>query len=180
MSLPGDPQYVEQKVVTWLAAGFIKGVGVQLLLCAAETLVWILIGSPTGTCCIDCCVFFLWLSLSGCLCVAVCSLFVCLFVCVCAHLHSYRGLLQALMMFAEWKASSEALPNHMLIKIPTLQWLYPLNLWSPPLVLLSLTTYITWHVNTESSHWYGPHPQWNQLYFCLVLIWNVIQMLIKC
>lgn len=54
-----DKQYVAQKTVTWLEAGFIKGVGVQLLLCAAETLAWILIGSPTHTCRIDCCVFFL-------------------------------------------------------------------------------------------------------------------------
>lgn len=41
-----EKQYAEQKVGTWLAAaGFIKGVSVQPLLGATETLVWVLIGS---------------------------------------------------------------------------------------------------------------------------------------
>lgn len=41
-----EKQYVEQKVGTRLAAaGFIKGVSVQPLLGATETLVWVLIGS---------------------------------------------------------------------------------------------------------------------------------------
>lgn len=127
-----DKQYVEQKTVTWLAAGFIKGVGVQLLLCATETLVWILIGSPTGTRCIDCCVFSLWLPLSGCLCAVL-----------CVHLCGYCEPLQALMMFAEWKASCEAFPNHMLIKMPSLQWHRPLTFWTLPLVFFDYLYYMT-------------------------------------
>lgn len=42
-----DKQNVEQKTELWQAAGFVKGVGVQLLLCATESVVWVLIGSPT-------------------------------------------------------------------------------------------------------------------------------------
>lgn len=41
-----DKQNVEQKAELWRVAGFIKGVGVQLLLCATESLVCVLIGSP--------------------------------------------------------------------------------------------------------------------------------------
>lgn len=63
---------------------------------------------------------FLWLPLSACLCVAVCS-----FVIVSPW---------ALMMFAEWKASCEAFPNHVLIKMPFLQRHHPLTF---PLVLVT-------------------------------------------
>lgn len=43
-----DKQYVEQKAVTEVVAGFIKRDGVELLLCATEDFIWVLIGSPTG------------------------------------------------------------------------------------------------------------------------------------
>lgn len=54
-----DEYCVVVDAMTWLGAGFIKGASVQRLLCATETLVCVLIGSATGTRCIDCCVFFL-------------------------------------------------------------------------------------------------------------------------
>lgn len=110
-------QRVVQRSVTWLAAWFIKGAAVWHLLCAIETLVWILIGSPTGTRAIDHCVFFLWLSSSG-------FFFVYRLHCVCVYLHGCRGPLQALMMFARWRASCEYFPNHMLIKMSSLQFSY--------------------------------------------------------
>ena len=110
--------------MTWVAGGLIKGVGVRLLLCAKETLVWILIGSLTGTCRIDCCVFspvtsLKWLVLCGSVDI------VCVFVCSCC------GPLQALMMFAEWKASCDTL--HHLIKTPALQWHQSWNIPPHPL-----------------------------------------------
>lgn len=94
----------------WLTTGFIKGVGLQLLLCATETLVWNLIGSDRfmvyGFLCVFLVTSFKWLFACDCV----------WFVCMCM-LDGYCRLLQALMIFAE----CEALSIHMLIKIATLQ-----------------------------------------------------------
>lgn len=80
-----DKQYEEQKTVTWLAAGFMKDVRVQLLLCATEHLVWILIGSPTGSLhAVLLCVFpVTYVKLFVCCCVQFC-------VCICKHIVKKR------------------------------------------------------------------------------------------
>lgn len=84
MSLSGDGRYVEQKAVMRLVSGFIKGAGVRFSF-VPPTLVWILIGLPTGKGCMDCCVFLLWLTpgVQVAACVAVCCLFVHLCVYFC-------------------------------------------------------------------------------------------------
>lgn len=169
MSVSGDGRYVEQKAVIWLVAGFIKGVGVRFSF-VLPTLVWILIGLPTGKGCIDCCVFFLWRPSNGCVCVAVC----CLFVHLCVYLHGCCRSLQAGIIFAAWKASQELSPITCSLKCPlynnTISSVYEPCLW---LRFLDYLHSMTSKLRALPLVWTSSSKR-NQLYFCLVLIGNVI------